>query len=397
MKINRSVLVIGVILRIIIGSISYHPDIKSQHFHTQYLFKGVTNIYDYISVNKNNLPYTDTFNYPPLAYLFLGTWTAFGSVIFGDDFNFWLNDWSSISVQNKSISSYLLFLKTPYLLVDVILFYGVIRLIRKDKVNSVSIVWAFNPVSLYGIYAIGQFDILPAMFTFLSLLLFMRRKILLAGLILGISISFKIYPILLVPLFLIYSKNLKNIFLYCLSIVMVWGVSVLPLIQSDPFREIVFRSQLGLLLFERKISLLNLSIPLFIIAYVLILLLVYFARKSINNLILGVCLVLVSIVTFTNFHPQWMVWSIPFILVCVFVGKVNIVTFLSMTVLYFILSFSILDQYLGLAMFSTINFGFTTVPSIPSLIPSITNYSQMLRNVFILLGLASIKNLYKND
>lgn len=50
----------------------YHPDMKSQYFHFQFLNKGVVNIYQFVDQNRKQLPYQDTFNYLPLTYLAFG-------------------------------------------------------------------------------------------------------------------------------------------------------------------------------------------------------------------------------------------------------------------------------------------------------------------------------------
>jgi len=49
----------------------FHPDIKSQYFHAQFLQHGVLNIYQYLRKTKIYLGTKTTFNYPPLPYYVL--------------------------------------------------------------------------------------------------------------------------------------------------------------------------------------------------------------------------------------------------------------------------------------------------------------------------------------
>src|SRR3989344_6486072 len=169
-------IVVAILIRLFLMMWTYHPDIKSQHFHAQFLQTGVINIYKYVAENKNSLPYTDTFNYPPLVYFTLGSWNTIARVIAGPDLISWLNDWGSQALYTHQVWLHLLALKIPYLIAELIL----VGLLIKLGINKKWLL--FNPVTLYLIYVLGQFDIFPVLLTVLAYYLFTVKKRLLLAL-----------------------------------------------------------------------------------------------------------------------------------------------------------------------------------------------------------------------
>ena len=89
-------IILALILRLLVAPFFYHPDLKSQHFHFQFLSHGVSNIYQYIATNKNSLPYQNTFNLSSLTYFSLRTYHALLKPLFPQNLSAWfLNDWSA--------------------------------------------------------------------------------------------------------------------------------------------------------------------------------------------------------------------------------------------------------------------------------------------------------------
>ena len=111
-------LISAILLRIFFAAFFYHPDIKSQYFHGSFLSAGQIDVYSFIQSQRDRLPYTDTFNYPPLIYFFLGVWYFIARTITGPGLLTWLYDWGPDSLAYSNLFSYLLILKLPYFLAD---------------------------------------------------------------------------------------------------------------------------------------------------------------------------------------------------------------------------------------------------------------------------------------
>ena len=171
-KFHPAELILSVlVLRLVIAAFFYHPDIKSQYYHAAFFKTGIINIYEFLQFNRTRLPYSDTFNYPPLTYIFLGSWQTLSSVISGPGLDDWLSDWSDRHLYNPDLFFYLLLLKLPYFIADFLILKLLISLVSPPRRYPLALLWLFNPVSLYAIYAVGQFDIIPALMTVAALTL----------------------------------------------------------------------------------------------------------------------------------------------------------------------------------------------------------------------------------
>lgn len=382
MKLSLVGLVFALLVRIFVSLVSYHPDIKSQHFHAQYLGKGVVNIYDYIAINKNNLPYKDTFNYPPTTYLLLGSWNFVAGKIMGADLNTWINDWNSSTFFRSEISAYLLILKLPYFLVDLMLLSLLLFLVPKGSRNNLFNIWAFNPISLYAIYAIGQFDILPAFLTLVALASFIRRKFILVGIFLGLAISLKTYPILMIPIFILHSQSVKTVLKIALSTIVTYLATIVPYLGSNEFINSVFRSSLGSKLFEYKLDLTFIKIPIFPLFYSSFILWILLTKKNLTNLYKQLFILTFSFLIFTNYHPQWIIWSIPFLAVNIFNKSMSIYLSICLLLIYVVIFLLIPDLYLSIGLLSVLNPNIITIPAFAGFIPKIEEIRLMLKLIF---------------
>jgi len=156
--------IFALILRLIIAPLFYHPDIKTQNFHFQFLSHGVINIYQYLDKNKKFLPYQDTFNYPPLTYLSFSIGQLFLHPILPSDFFSWINDWGPNQNNYPNLFYFMLILKLPYIIFDLGIGFLLYKIYGKKILN----LWLFNPLSIYLIYVLANFDIVPVFFTILS-------------------------------------------------------------------------------------------------------------------------------------------------------------------------------------------------------------------------------------
>ena len=221
-------IILALILRLLVAPFFYHPDLKSQHFHFQFLSHGVSNIYQYIATNKNSLPYRDTFNYLPLTYFSLGTYHALLKPLFPQNLSVWLNDWSAAQNSYDNFPFFMLILKLPYFLFDL----GISFILLKLYGKKIFYLWLFNPLNLYLIYILGNFDVIPVFFTALSWYFLKSSPKYLSFLTLGIATALKLYPVLFLPFFLLYKP--KSIFRNLLFFFLPQFLQSYPLLAVNP-------------------------------------------------------------------------------------------------------------------------------------------------------------------
>jgi len=301
---NNSILVwvimVGILLRIMAMAFFVHPDLKSQYFHGQFLSKGVVNIHKFLSENTYNLPYRDSFNYPVLTYYFLGTWEVVSRIWLGDRLEIWLNDWGQNAYHHPQIFSILLTLKLPYLIFELIIFTVLWKTYTDLEIRKKLVwIWALNPITLYGIYMIGQFDIIPAGLCLLALLLWHKNKnILLPLVFLTLATGFKSYPILIFPFFLFRADNWKTL-IKSMPIVLI-GVVLLLTQPQTGLIDRIFLGNIELGYGQR--------IPIFFAFYSLCLLLSWKKRHE-TNMWFELLSVPLLVIGLSHFNAQWVIWS----------------------------------------------------------------------------------------
>lgn len=362
------VLLVALFIRFLLMPFLYHPDIKSHHFHFYFLSQRVFNIYQYLASNIQNLPYTDTFNYPPLVYFVFGAIQILLRPFLGSGFVNWIFDWGPERFFNPQVFRYLFILKIPYLILDIGTAFLLTQFFKeKRQKQKVFLYWLFNPIVLYAIYGLGHFDILPSLFVLLGALLVLKSKETLGGLSLGIAAAFKTYPLLLLPfLAVLGGKKAKGkIKIFILGLVP-YSLTCLPFLSSIAFRQSVLFSGLSQRLFQAGIPLgfgENLIIFIALLTFLFFLAFQYFSAQK-DKIISFLLVVLLLIFSFSHFHPQWIIWILPFLTIALvkkpsllFPQTVFYLAFLSVVFL-----FNDRAQLLGLL--TPINPDFIGVPNI---------------------------------
>jgi len=313
----------GIALRLILMPITLHPDLWGHSF-TAYFFaqKGVINIYEHlISLPSNhplvlNFGVSDIFIYPPLTYFTLGIFRALVSPFTDNNFIPWL--WNNLDnvYEYKSLYQHLLLYKLPYLFIDIGLAFVLSGLFSEQKLKTKAFsFWMFNPLTLYATFMMGQIDVLPTFFVVLSLYFAKKQKPGLSVISLGIGGAYKMYPLLLLPLAAFYLSSkfwprLKLIFLGIAPFIL----TILPYLGSSAFRNMVLFSPKS-----QKMLFMGFSVTAAEVVYpfILLLFILYFVvyyQKSRVSLIGSYMAALLLIFSVSHFHPQWFVWTSPFLI-----------------------------------------------------------------------------------
>ncbi|MBU1126974.1 DUF2029 domain-containing protein [Patescibacteria group bacterium] len=317
-------IIIGVLIRLLIIPFTCHPDIRAIDFGSFLVSqKGmIFGFYDYLSSLGADNPLlkiygADLFIYPPLAYLVPGFFMFLLGPLYNFSFhNIFLLDAAS-AFSTFDLFRHLFLLKLPYLFFDLLAGYLLFSIFKGEKGEKAFKLWMFNPLTLYATFAMGQIDIFPTLAVIASIYFGLKKKNILAIIMLGVGGAFKLTPLLFLPLFVLI---LENDFLKRLKLLFVGGISygllVLPyLLLSPMYRQ-------SALLAGQTDKMFYMSLPvsggegisIFAIGYFLLLILS--SRKSLKldylwKMGLGLLLLFFSV---THYHPQWFLWLTPFLI-----------------------------------------------------------------------------------
>ena len=389
----RQLLIYAIIIKLLIAPFTFHPDIKDINLRVSFLQKGVVNIYEFLEsdeVTKINAP---DFVYPPLAYFTLGGYQFVARAFLGNEFDNWLFDFSGKASLHENIFRYLLILKLPYLLFDLLVAWVLIKLVPDDKRKIILFFWLFNPLNLYAIYAIGQFDIIPSFFTILSYFLWKEGNLKFSALSLGLGASFKAFPLLLIPAFMMTNKKLSEKILFISISLGVYGIFLLPFIQSEAFLKNFLFSGLSQRVFQMQVPIFDFRISVFLILYIILILMkLIWPRISLQSMLLSILLLTFAV---TKFHPQWIIWLTPFLALAFSLLRIKVAI-----ILYIIAFFSIFllfeDKFLVSGLLSPVSIQFLEIPEITRIltINQITLLQQWAKTIFaIISAIISIKTL----
>ncbi|MBP9758710.1 hypothetical protein KBD45_03370 [Candidatus Dojkabacteria bacterium] len=362
------ILTIGIILRIFLASTTYHSDTAPFDFAGKIIGSGnALNFYDYLWDLPEGHPYLkiyprNLFNYPPLPYFFLGSISLVTTWVIDPVVheNFILDFESTLG--NAQLNLLLLLLKLPYFIFDIAIAYLLMSLF-KDKKEKLWIfaLWIFNPVNLYATYMIGQFDIIPTFLTVLAIYLTTKTKyqnLLISAVLLGIGAGFKIFPLLLiVPLALI-----KPNFWERVRLILVSGITYIlfayPFIWSEGFRMTAALANQTTKSFYANIPVSGgESIILFLAVVIFMYFVFYFAKVTLEDVWKNFFLMLLVFFVFTHFHPQWLLWMMPFYMIDLVVSKFKHWPLFLVVMFSFVALVTFFDPGLTVWLFAPINPG----------------------------------------
>ncbi|HRT39946.1 MAG TPA: glycosyltransferase 87 family protein [Candidatus Woesebacteria bacterium] len=353
----------------------FHPDIKSQYFHFQFLSQGVINIYDHIDNNKNQLPYHDTFNYPPLAYYTFGLINITLKPFLPADFSQWINDWGMNQNNYSHLPIFMFVLKLPYLVLDVLMAVVLLKIFKDERVFKF---WLFNPISIYLIYILGNFDILPTFLSLLAFLFLSQERDFWAFFTLGLSIALKAYAFIFVPFFLFYRRfSVKNIFYLSIPIL----VTILPFIFQPVFLNSFMGSGLTQKILENKIF----NLPVFPLIYFFIFIQYFCAKNKPKAFLKSILYTFLFFFALVKFHPQWLIWFFPFLIPSIIANQKKLFLFIVYLIFVFVYISLINDSYLTWGHLIPIN---------PAIVNLTTPYN-FIKNRFM-VNPAIIQNIIKN-
>ena len=166
---------------------------------------------------QHGVPRFFSWGYPPLwlfaCLLFYKLYAFFWPVQYPIEISSLWERWNITGAIYESYRSFIpnelpyldVSLKIPVIAADVligILLYLMIKsLSNKKKARHSFYIWIFNPLVIFISSVWGMFDLIPALFVLGSLYCLTANKYNVSAVLLSIAICFKLYPIILIPLF----------------------------------------------------------------------------------------------------------------------------------------------------------------------------------------------------
>ncbi len=315
--------ILAFLLRIGLAISTYHSDTGAFALAGKYIVGDgrVLGFYDAVTTKGNQgelklLGHQTVFNYQPLAYLIPSVvYLPFRSIIIDTADRMVNINWEWL--HGKIIYWPLLIYKMPMILADLAIVLLLPKLFEDKKKKRLSqVLWLLNPLAIYVGSMMGQVDIVIALFLLLALINLKNKRNFKAVVWVALSALIKPIGLILIPIIAISEFQKKNSWFDLVKTgflgFLVYGLGVSVYIFSPAYRYFaLFADQIGKSTFAGISIASGTVIPWFFVVYIFGLFL--FWKKKVNNkTILGIAL-LTSLV-FTHFHPQWLIWVMPWMI-----------------------------------------------------------------------------------
>lgn len=334
-KILWIIIIVSLILRIILSLSTFHPDMRTFDLAGKLVASGkVLNLYDF---NLNLV----VLNYPPAVYLFHGLFSYLFKLL-------------GLSALNQPNINFLL-LKLPYLIFDLLIGIILYKLVGSNKKATLAFaLWMFNPVNLYVTYMLGQFDIIPTFFIILAVYFVIKNKFKWAALAIGFGVAFKLSPIFLAVPIAIYNKSFLGRIKLLILTGLPYFVSILPYIFSKSFRATALFAEQNTKSLYASISVSGAeSILLFPAVLLFFYLVIWFFPLKMNIYKLFLIPLLLFFI-FTHFHPQWLIWITPLLILDLITSKFKSILPVCLIIYGWLGSLFFFDPSLTIGIFSPV-------------------------------------------
>lgn len=305
-------ILIGLILRLVIGAFSFHPDVRTASLSSAVLFQE--NSLNFYSESKKLAP-GEILDDLPLSYLILiPIHLIFRPLVDENAESLFLTHTQSL-FGSPQLLLYLIYTKLPLILFDLMVGFLLALLVANTLQKKILFLWMLNPLTLWATAAIGQIDIFPTLFIILAWFLIKKGKLNWASLALGAGGAIKSGPFLLVPLLVGLGGNFREKFTLILFSLLPYVITVTPYLPTRDFRQDALLAPQLVKSFFAQMPLSGGEVIFIVPAILIFLYLVYFSTKRETKDFLKFSIVaLLLVLAFTHFHIQWFLWVTPFLL-----------------------------------------------------------------------------------
>jgi hypothetical protein len=233
----------------------------------------------------------------------------------------WIS-WISFNSSYNVFTALALF-KILYLIFDVVCMFLILRLsFDGEPENKLQVFkfWMFNPFVIFILYFFARHDIMGILATLVALLLAKKNRKYWAIIVLAFGIALRFFPIMILPLFIFYLARTKKDYII-LSLIGVSGLAAVELFSYFYFGRSVIFSLLNAQHFDYILSsklelVIHDRIFIFVAVYIIIILsFLHIKRKSFDILLNYGAIIYLAYVSLCYFHPQYMLWTVPFLII----------------------------------------------------------------------------------
>jgi len=233
----------------------------------------------------------------------------------------WIS-WISFNSSYNVFTALALF-KILYLIFDVVCMLIILRLSFDSEPESrlrVFKFWMFNPFVIFILYVFARHDIIGILATLVALLLAKKNRKYWAIIVLAFGIALRFFPIMILPLFILYMARTKKDYII-LSVIGISGLAAVELFSYFYFGRSVIFSLLNAQHFDYILSsklelVIHDRIFIFVAVYVIIILsFLHIKRKNFDILLNYGAIIYLAYVSLCYFHPQYMLWTVPFLII----------------------------------------------------------------------------------
>jgi len=230
----------------------------------------------------------------------------------------WINFNSSYNVFTA-----LALFKILYLIFDVVCMFIILRLsFDGEPENKLQVFkfWMFNPFVIFILYVFARHDIMGILVTLIALLLAKKNRKYWAIIVLSFGIALRFFPIMILPLFIFYLARTKKDYII-LSVIGISGLAAVELFSYFYFGRSVIFSLLNAQHFDYILSsklelVIHDRIFIFVAVYIIIILsFLHIRKKSFDILLNYGAIIYLTYVSLCYFHPQYMLWTVPFLII----------------------------------------------------------------------------------
>src|SRR5450830_436354 len=225
-------------------------------------------------------------------------------------------------ISSGNIFPTLFLFKLLYLFFDLGCIFLLLRLFYDgdaEKKLKIFKYWMFSPLVIFVLYIFARHDIIGIFVALAALLLAKKKRKYWAILILALAVALRFFPIMILPLLIIYLVQKKRDYIVLIALGLsgliaieafsnlYFGKSVIfSLLNAEQFNYII-SAKLDLIIHDK--------IFIYIAAYVIVIL--SFLRQKVTTcelLITYSAVVYMLYVAISYFHPQYLLWTVPFII-----------------------------------------------------------------------------------
>ena len=220
-------------------------------------------------------------------------------------------------------------LPTLFYLASAILIYKIARVIGMEEKKSKLCAYVFltTPIGFFSQFIFGQYDSFTVFFMLLGVLFFFRKDYLKFTLFFGISLTFKYFSLLIyIPMLLMAEKRIWHIVKHMILVVIPIAIEILLYLPSEGFRSGVFGFGATSYIFQASLDTQFFSISLFLVFWIVVCGVAYFMDPEQQADFVKWTIFLTNVVTFLIFgmsmwHPQWLLFAVPFWVLGSFLNK----------------------------------------------------------------------------